>query len=567
MNRYYDLVDAIFSLKFVFKSNIILIGDFNIPEYSSYLRRLLDMVISNMSCEVQKSDENLVAEDAHHPSLLVTVKSPIRRTSFIKGVIKFDSLNFRKVDIALLNDGISSIDWSSLYNCSDVNLACKLINKIKMKSKFWKKYKTYRNEEDYNEYRKLRKDIKGKLARLYKEYVAKVENQISSDPNKFWQFIKFKTNGPGEIVHAFSEMFKSVYNPHSCIGWNNSPTDNFNLSQLVSLIPVSEHDVIEAMHQLKPKYTAGPDQIPALIIRECADSLARPLKVLFNLCLESASFPDMWKDAKTDVIYLDLSKAFDKLDHSILLTKLSNMGCTPRVVEFFSSYLCNRKQYVFVHGFSSEEFIATSGVPQGSVLGPLLFNLFINDLVAELNVPCLLYADDIKIFTIIRNPSDCETLQNNLDFVTKWCRMNKLPVNKNKCVVMSFGLKFDEILWNYTIKDFLLSRPENMFRGRTDGFYPSVGYSQIILLERFAVQTLTQRNCPSLLAQINFHVNVRSYSSRQGSLFYNHTPRTNVLKYSPLQTMCRLGNYVNLHLDLFHTTVNELRSLEYSDLS
>ena len=371
---------------------------------------------------------------------------------------------------------------------------------------------------------------------------------------------------------------------------------------------------------------------------------------------------------QTDVIYLDLSKAFDKLDHSILLTKLSNMGCTPRVVEFFSSYLCNRKQYVFVHGFSSEEFIATSGVPQGSVLGPLLFNLFINDLVAELNVPCLLYADDIKIFTMIRNPSDCETLQNNLDFVTKWCRMNKLPVNKNKCVVMSFGLKFDEILWNYTIKDFPLSRPEvvtdlgvvfdkklsfaehvqrtvnsslkvygyvirnarefssnstllkifnafvrskleyasvvwfphykchivNLERVlrrflkylcfRTDGFYPSVGYSQIILLERFAVQTLTQRSkvakviflqkllnsmldCPSLLAQINFHVNVRSYSSRQGSLFYNHTPRTNVLKYSPLQTMCRLGNYVNLHLDLFHTTVNELRSLKYSDLS
>jgi ribonuclease P/MRP protein subunit RPP40 len=75
----------------------------------------------------------------------------------------------------------------------------------------------------------------------------------------------------------------------------------------------------------------------------------------------------------------------------------------------------------------------TSGVPQGSVCGPLLFNLFINDVVDDFSCEVLLYADDIKIFTKINSLIDWVRLQNNLDKIMSWCESNSLPLNISKC--------------------------------------------------------------------------------------------------------------------------------------
>ena len=164
--------------------------------------------------------------------------------------------------------------------------------------------------------------------------------------------------------------------------------------------------------------------------------------------------------AQTDVVYTDFSKAFDRLDHSILLRKLKLLGLSSPFLMLFVSYLSNRKQYVVFNGFRSVEYLATSGVPQGSVLGPLLFNIFIDDIVTDLEVNCLLYADDLKFFDVVRDVGDCEKIQRNLDKISRWCLLNKLSLNTQKCNVMSFTLKSSTIVFNYTLEGTTLERPD-----------------------------------------------------------------------------------------------------------
>ena len=123
-----------------------------------------------------------------------------------------------------------------------------------------------------------------------------------------------------------------------------------------------------------------------------------------------------------DVIYLDFQTAFDKESHRLLLYKLSKHGFHGSMHNWFNSYLTGRVQRVALDGHNSEWLEVTSGVPQGSILGPLLFIHFINDLLEQVHPPTemALYADDSKLYRVITSDADTGSLQNNLNEVSSW---------------------------------------------------------------------------------------------------------------------------------------------------
>ena len=137
---------------------------------------------------------------------------------------------------------------------------------------------------------------------------------------------------------------------------------------------------------------------------------------------------------QTDVIYLDMSKAFDKVQHSLILDKLRQYNISGNLLNWFTSYLRGRRQRVTVLGATSKERKVTSGVPQGSILGPMLFLLYVNDLPNTVNtskVAC--FADDTKILKQVDNLQDTAGLQNDIISLNGWATDNGLTFNQMKC--------------------------------------------------------------------------------------------------------------------------------------
>ena len=111
------------------------------------------------------------------------------------------------------------------------------------------------------------------------------------------------------------------------------------------------------------------------------------------------------EDVYTDAIYTDLSAAFDKINHDITIAKLRKLGFYGPLLKWLDSYLVNRILKVRINDCESDAFVAHSGIPQGSHLGPLIFLLYFNDVNHALTGPRLMYADDLKLFYRIRSPA------------------------------------------------------------------------------------------------------------------------------------------------------------------
>ena len=149
---------------------------------------------------------------------------------------------------------------------------------------------------------------------------------------------------------------------------------------------------------------------------------------------------------KASGIFLDITKAFDSVDCCILLKKLEKIGVRGIALKWFSEYLNNRKMFVDINNVHSQEMFVDFGVPQGSVLGPYLFLIYINDICeCELNGDLLLYADDTNIFyTADSNQQLSILMQDDLKVLEKWFRANRLTVNADKTNFILFS-KLSEI--------------------------------------------------------------------------------------------------------------------------
>nr|VZI34076.1 unnamed protein product [Spirometra erinaceieuropaei] len=258
-------------------------------------------------------------------------------------------------------------------------------------------------------------------------------------------------------------------------------------------VQFTEGTVLKELLRLKESKSPGPDEIPAKILKELAGELSKPLSMLFHTSFETGYLPPDWKSAwitplykggsrisannyrpvsltsicswipkgrscvtnllyclehwtravdrgdMVHAIYIDFKKAFDSVPHHRLLYKLSRAGVRGKLLMWIRSFLIGRSQAVHVVDQQSAEVAVKSGVPQGSVLGPTLFLVYVNDCANELNCDVAMFADDIKIWSTIRSEVDEARLQTSLDHLEQWSKDWLLPFNVNKCTFLRVG--------------------------------------------------------------------------------------------------------------------------------
>ena len=215
------------------------------------------------------------------------------------------------------------------------------------------------------------------------------------------------------------------------------------LFELVVIEPIFSHcqlSIAEEQHGFLPK-------------RSCATNL---------LCFTGYVIDSFTERYQTDAIYTDLSAAFDKVNHRIAVAKLDRYGFGGDLLSWLESYLSERTIRVKIGDESSDSFPATSGIAQGSHLGPLLFLLYFNDVNNSLKCPRLSFADDLKLFNKIKNDADTRFLQQQIDVFVHWCKLNRMVLNPSKCSVISFTRKKQPIHFDYNLNGIQIQRVANV---------------------------------------------------------------------------------------------------------
>lgn len=183
-----------------------------------------------------------------------------------------------------------------------------------------------------------------------------------------------------------------------------------------------------------------------------------------NLCLfMNDILRHMDRGGQVDVVYTDFEKAFDRVDHFILLQKLFALGICGDLYRWIKSYITNRTQAVKIGGSRSNFITITSGVPQGSHLGPLLYNTYLIDINhCFKNAKYLMFADDKKVYLNINNIDDCKRLQADLNNLALYYQKNNITVNIGKCSQISFTRKKYPIQYTYKINNQTINKTNSI---------------------------------------------------------------------------------------------------------
>ena len=321
-------------------------------------------------------------------------------------------------------------------------------------------------------------------------------------------------NNPKKKAEILKEQFESVYSTSPFNEQNSAPNPTRTFDRILEDFNITEADIKNQIKRLRTNAAAGPDNIPAILLKNCSETIAYPICKLWVKSLQEGYIPDLLKTGiitpifkggdrtnpqnyrpvsltshvikifenivrmkienhltennlfndnqhgfrkgrscisqllnhynkiiedlekghRNHVVYLDFAKAFDKVHHKVLLQKLRNIGISGKLHHWIKEFLSSRKQTVTVEGQHSEMSEVLSGVPQGSVLGPLLFLLHIGDIDNEIrnNSTISCFADDTRIMRRITQDSDCQLLQDDLNSIYKWADDNKMEFNDKK---------------------------------------------------------------------------------------------------------------------------------------
>jgi Reverse transcriptase (RNA-dependent DNA polymerase) len=222
-----------------------------------------------------------------------------------------------------------------------------------------------------------------------------------------------------------------------------------------------------------------------------------------NLILSSYVFDSFRQQSQVDVIYTDFSKAFDRVNHRLLIQTLDCLGIGEPLLSWLRSYLSDRPYFVSASGFTSNTFYTCSGVPQGAVLSPLLFALFVNSAPSILHhSKLLIFADDMKLFLKIKSPSDCNLLQADLQRLIEWSDSLGLPLNISKCSIMSFFRRSSPYIFPYFISNTSLNRVDSI---RDLGFIFTHNFSPNKHIESISCKSLKLLGFISRITQ-EFHL-------------------------------------------------------------
>ena len=421
-----------------------------------------------------------------------------------------------------------------------------LLLKLQLKRSAFKKYKQYPTIQNYNEYVRLRNDVKMAVKHAKKANEERIARDAKRNPKAFYQYVASKsktktgvcnltkedgtlTLNDSEKAEVLSNFFSSVFTKDKL----NEPVPDFNTNVLnfLSKININKEHISKALNSLKVDKSPGPDNMHPRVLKELSHQLAYPLLLIFKKSMEQGKLPYQWKVAEVrpifkkgckskpgnyrpvsltsiickvfegfvrdalydhlvknnllspkqfgfcqgrscvtqllntinkwmkcldnstpvDAIYLDFAKAFDTVPHKRLIAKLEGYGVKGDVLMWIQDFLANRTQYVSVNGERSTSMPVSSGVPQGSVLGPILFVYFINDMPSASEEDMNLFADDAKAFKEIQALQDQKDLQRCINALVKWSIKWGMGFNGCKCKVMHLGRNNPK--YDYTISD------------------------------------------------------------------------------------------------------------------
>ena len=533
-------------------------------------RSLLDLAITNSKYISRAGTlEHFVSD--HQPIYIIHKKGKdLRSTEEFKG------RSYRNFDRDVFRKKLREVTWDELYSILTPELAWEfilnnitmvldsicpvrtfkiknyrpdwmtkeLIEQVKDRDYFYKKAKLGGDEDDWNIAKHLRNTTNVNIRQAKRDFILDELNSNSEDPKKFWKVIHKVVPSKGtakkhdillkdgnskvvkeEVAQFINDYFINVGNlTESDSTYMNQNSFEYTAAQgdaFPKLENVTEGDVYKIVKDINVSKSSGLEDIGSFVIKEAFLILLTEVTYMFNLSINSSSFPNSWKRATvipipktgnptlvqnyrpisllplpgkvleklihhqlslfleensilddsqhgfrkehstvhsvaqltnyvskkmdtrlpTLAAYVDFRKAFDCVQHPILLDKLTQLGIGSTVTEWVRSYLSNRTQRVYANGVYSSYQEITQGVPQGSVLGPLFYIMYANDISKVVkNCEVAMYADDTVIYTADVNVDRAiSNLQGDINSLNMWCKRNGIMANTDKTKVMTFG--------------------------------------------------------------------------------------------------------------------------------